>query len=281
MNEPKADDSVSLSSILETADGDALDIDAEASAETDADQTERHEDEGADSQHGEDVAEDHLTQTRRGFGKLMVAGAAGAMGIAGTESAAASGTGDSLQSGNWREGYHQYAREYVPQFYKSVATKKNVYRCVKYVAETTNYWETLGKKMDLNKAVVTSAYVYPLPNYQRVDKKSWDGILSSMYAEMPSKYKDAEYKRKWPITVPVVVVYLYDGYYNAVAYLRPYGKSYKSYGYAIKSGYYQNSAYKSMRDYESNTWWWTEDGWGDAGDTDGGILDGVPTGLVD
>jgi hypothetical protein len=74
--------------------------------------------------------------------------------------------------------------------------------------------------------------------------------------------------------------YIYDGYYNAVAYLRPYGSSYKSYGYAIKSGYYQDKSYNSKSDYESNTWWWTEDGWGDAGDTEGGILDGIPTGLT-
>jgi hypothetical protein len=182
------------------------------------------------------------------------------------------------RSSDWRKGYHKYAREYVPAFYESVPEKDNLYKCVRHVAKNTKFWERLGERMYLDRTVVTAAYAYPLPNYRKVEKRTWDGILSDMYADMPQKYAK---QRRYPIAVPVFVVYLYDGYYNAVAYLRPYGKSYSSYGYAIKSGYYREKIYDSKSEYESNTWWWTEDGWGDAGDTDGGILDGVPTGLVD
>jgi hypothetical protein len=176
---------------------------------------------------------------------------------------------------DWRDGYREYATKYVPAFYESVPTKKNLYRCIRYVGERSQFWQTLSEKMYLSKTVVTAAYVYPLPNYRKVDEKSWDGILGDVYADMPEQYGR---KRKYPPYVPVFVVYLYDGCYNAVAYLRPYG-DYVSYGYAIKNGYKQRRRYDSKSDYESNTWWWTEDGWGDAGDTDGGILDGVPARL--
>ena len=271
MDEPKADEPVSLQSILETADDDDLDVDDEASTATDANHPETDQTEATDGQQRESTADEPITQSRRGFSKLMLGGAAGALGLSATSTARASGTSD------WRHGYQKYAREYVPTFYDSVATKKNLYKCVKYTAKKTDFWKTLGKKMYLDQAVVTAAYVYPLPNYKPVEKKAWDGILGDMYGDMPKKYRK---KRKYPVAVPVVVVYLYDGYYNAVAYLRPYGSSYKSYGYAIKSGYYQDKSYNSKSDYESNTWWWTEDGWGDAGDTEGGILDGIPTGLT-
>jgi ribosomal protein L20A (L18A) len=206
-------------------------------------------------------------QSRRTFGKLVLAGTAGALGLSGTSAA--------REQSGWREGYRQYAQDYVPNYYKSVPKKDNLYKTVQYVADNTNFWETLGKKMYLDQAVVTAAYTYPLPNSKKVETKEWDGILGDMYSDMPSKYKK---KRKYPVAVPVTVVYLYDGYYNAVAYLRPYGSSYKSYGYAIKNGYQDYPDYSSIDDYKSNTWWWTEDGWGDAGDTEGGILDGVPTG---
>jgi len=181
-------------------------------------------------------------------------------------------------SRGWRKGYRKYAREYVPAFYESVATKRNLYRCVKYVAETTSFWERLGEKLYLDRAVVTAAYAYPVPNYKKVEKKAWDGILDDMYADMPKKYRRPG---RYLAAVPVVVVYLYDGYYNAVAYLRPYGSNYKSYAYVSKNGYHQKRPYRSKSDYRSNTWWMTEDGWGDAGDTEGGILDGVPIGLVE
>jgi len=274
MDEPNANGTVSLNSILEKDEVD--DLDGDASTATDADDRAELQEADAADRRPEDASEDSLVQTRRGFGKLMLGGAVGALGLANADTARGAGTND------WREGYHKYAREYIPAFYKSVPSKKNLYRCVRYAADTTNFFGTLGKKMNLEKTVVTSAYFYPLPNYQKVEKKAWDGILSDMYADMPKKYrKKAKYKRRWPITVPVAVVYLYDGYYNAVAYLRPYGKSYKSYGYVIKNGYRQKTRYNSKSDYESNIWWFTEDGWGDAGDTDGGILDGVPTGLVD
>jgi hypothetical protein len=178
----------------------------------------------------------------------------------------------------WRKGYRKYAREYVPAFYESVATRRNLYRCVRYAAETTSFWDRLGEKVYLDRAVVTAAYAYPVPNDKRVGKKAWDGILNDMYADMPKKYKGTD---EYPATVPVFVVYLYDGHYNAVAYLRPYGSNYKSYAYVIKNGYHQKHRYSSKSDYRSNTWWMTEDGWGDAGDTEGGILDGVPIGLVE
>ena len=210
------------------------------------------------------------TSTRRGFGKLMLAGTAGALGLA--------EAGAARKQDGWRDGYRQYAKEYVSNFYKSVPKKDNLYKCVQYEADNTNFWETANKKLYLDQAVVTAAYTYPLPNYKPVEKKAWDGILSDMYLDMPNKYKK---KRQYPVAVPVTVAYIYDGYYNAVAYLRPYGKSYKSYGYAIKNGYQDYPGYESKADYKSNTWWWTEDGWGDAGDTDGGILDGVPEELTD
>jgi hypothetical protein len=272
MEGPETNGTVSLNSILEKPDIEDLDADASTAIDAD-DRAEHHAD--ADDPQLEDASEDSLVQGRRGFSKLMLSGAMGAFGLSGAGAARGSRTN------NWRKEYHKFARDYVPAFYKSVPSKKNLYRCVKYAAKTTNFWKTLGKKMNLEKTVVTSAYFHPIPNYKKVEKKAWDGILSDMYADMPKKYrKKPEYKRRWPITVPLVVVYLYDGYYNAVAYLRPYGKSYKSYGYAIKNGYRQKQRYDSKSDYESNIWWFTEDGWGDAGDTEGGILDGVPTGLV-
>jgi hypothetical protein len=276
MDDDKTDDTVPLQSILETTDDDELADDDGASTATDANHLDEERDAtppGEDRDAAADGREDGVeesTQTRRGFGKLMLAGTAGALGLSQASTARAT-TG-------WRDGYRKYAQEYMPAFYKSVPKKKNLYKCVQYVAENTKFWETLGEKMYLDQAVVTAAYAYPVPNYKPVETKAWDGILSDMYADMPGKYRK---KRKYPIAVPVVVVYLYDGYYNAVAYLRPYGKSYKSYGYAIKSGYYQRQTYDSKSEYESNTWWWTEDGWGDAGDTDGGILDGVPTAMTD
>jgi len=269
MDETDADENVPLNSILEKAeDGDSA-VDGDPSTVTDAgngDETRR-----AESHRGENASEESITQSRRGFGKLMLAGTAGALGLSQAGSVRAGG------SGGWRQGYRKYVREYMPAFYSSVPKKENLYRCVKYVAENTGFWDRLGEKMYLDQAVVTAAYAYPVPNYKRVERKAWDGILSDMYADMPKKYRK---RREYPIAVPVVVAYLYDGYYNAVAYLRPYGSAYKSYAYVIKSGYYQQSRYDSKSEYASNTWWMTEDGWGDAGDTDGGILDGVPTGLT-
>ncbi len=225
----------------------------------------------ADDQPGEDTTES-FSPTRRGFGGLMLAGTAGLLGLSQPGSAGGN------HSDGWRREYRRYAKKYIPEFYKSVPKKKNLYRCVRYTAKYTDLWKTLDEKMNLHDTVVTSAYAYPKPNYKKVDKRARDGILSPMLAGMSKKYRK---KRKYPVFVPVFVVYLYDGYYNAVVYLNPYGKSFTSYGYVTKTKYRKGKGYNSKSDYDLKTWWFTEEGWGDASDTPGAILDGTPTGLID
>jgi len=211
--------------------------------------------------------------TRRRFGSLMLAGTAGLLGLAQPGSA-----GDHPSDcPDWRKQYYKYAKKYVPKFYKKVAKKRHLYRCIEYTAKHTDFWEVMGKKLDLHNTVVTAAHAYPRPNVWKVDKKAWDGILSDMLIDMPERYRK---RRKYPVFVPVFVVYFYDGYYNAVAYLSPYGESFQCYGYAIKNEYNDDYDYDYKHGKDVKTWWWTKNGWGDASLAPGGILEGVPTNLV-
>jgi hypothetical protein len=80
MDGPDTNDSDPLNSILEQTDIEDMDAD-EASAIDADDRAEQHVD--ADDLKSRDASEESLVQGRRGFGKLVLGGAMGAVGLSG------------------------------------------------------------------------------------------------------------------------------------------------------------------------------------------------------
>jgi hypothetical protein len=90
---------------------------------------------------------------RRGFGKLLLTGAAGVAGLSGSAAAEC----------DWREQYDEYVQEHVPLFYEEVAVAPVAEAMIEYEAEHGEFFDALGEEVSLDAAEVTYAAVRPEP----------------------------------------------------------------------------------------------------------------------
>jgi hypothetical protein len=92
---------------------------------------------------------------RRGFGKLLLAGAAGAAGLAGAGSVAA--------EEEWHDPYFATTEQALPAFYGNLPTRPVVEEMLAIEHEVSDFFEVLGERVEVDDAEIVGAWVRPKP----------------------------------------------------------------------------------------------------------------------
>lgn len=203
------------------------------------------------------------TADRRGFGKLLLAGAAGVTGLAGLSGPATAGE-------EWYETEWSYADDVVPAYYEHLTTTEVVDRMIRTEAELTEFFDVLYERMDLGDAGVVAADVYPRPCGTPPLPDGWDEVVRDILQEIPIEQRCPlePCPDPHPVFVPALTADIRASTGEAIVNIDPVGVS-TGIHIDLEEWCWEEPSCDPMPDR------WTEEGWGTLGEA-GVNFDGEP-----
>lgn len=213
-------------------------------------------------------ADGEVVAGRRGFGRLLLAGAVGAVGLAGSSGSAAA-------SEEWHREYYELVDEAIPIFEERFATSEAVEAMLATEAERDEFFDVLDERMDLDDAAVVSATVHAEPTVRPVPPE-WFEIVREILADTWELLEDLGLGRCRPTwcpepdltLVPALTAHVRGPEGHAIVEIDPVGTS---------TGVFVDPEEWCWADPACDPVppHWTADGWGTVGDG-GRIFDGDP-----